>query len=70
MLGVLRNRRSLLKRPNANYTFEVPNVYRYSSAGTPFRKELQVASFNYMGKDIQLGVGGSAVAGPLIRIDQ
>lgn len=52
----------------ARYTFDAPNVYRYSTAGTPLRKELRIIAFNSAGKDIQIGVGASAVAGPLILI--
>jgi len=52
----------------AYVTIDAPNVYRYSTAGTPIRKEMHLVSFNASGKDYQLGAGASAVAGTLVLV--
>jgi hypothetical protein len=52
----------------AYVTIDAPNVYRYSTAGTPIRKEMHLISFNASGKDYQLGAGASAVAGTLVLV--
>ncbi len=49
-------------------TIEAPNVWRHSPSGVPIRKELQLFSFDYVGKNFQLGAGGSAVVGPLVEV--
>jgi hypothetical protein len=52
----------------AHFTIDAPSVWRYSSAGTPIRKDLHLVSFDSFGKDYQIGAGASAVAGPLILV--
>jgi hypothetical protein len=49
-------------------TIDASNVYRYSTAGTPIRKEMHLVSFNASGKDYQLDADASAVAGTLVLV--
>ena len=49
-------------------TIEAPSVWRHSPSGVPIRKELQLFSFDYVGRNFQVGAGGSAVVGPLVEV--
>ena len=52
----------------AHVTIDAPDVYRYSTAGTPIHREMHMVSFNSVGKDYQIGAGASAVAGTLVLV--
>jgi hypothetical protein len=49
-------------------TFNCPGVMQHGPSGTPIKVAEDIWSFNSAGRNFQLGVGGSAVTGPLIRL--
>ena len=52
----------------AHISIDAPNVWRHTPSGIPIRKEVRLFEFNAVGKSYQLGAGGSAVTGPLIKV--
>ncbi len=42
--------------------------FRQSSGGSMYASKDLVKNVNWSGKDLQLGIGGSVVGGPLIRV--
>lgn len=49
-------------------TFHCPGVAQFGPSGTPITLPEEIWSFNSAGSNFQLGVGGSATAGPMIRL--
>lgn len=49
-------------------TIDAPHVWRHAPSGIPVRKELRLFEFDSVGANFQLGVGGSAVTGPLVKV--
>lgn len=49
-------------------TFNCPGVAQFGQSGTPLTVAEDIWSFNSAGRNFQLGVGGSATTGPLIRL--
>jgi len=49
-------------------TFHCPGVFQFGPSGTPVKVAEDIWSFNSAGQNFQLGAGGSAVTGPLIRL--
>lgn len=49
-------------------TFNCPGVTQFGPSGTPIKVAEDIWSFNSSGRNFQLGVGGSATTGPMIRL--
>ena len=49
-------------------TFNCPGVTQFGPSGTPITVAEDIWSFNSSGRNFQLGVGGSATTGPMIRL--
>lgn len=49
-------------------TFNCPGVQQFGPSGLPLKVAEDIWSFNSSGQNFQLGVGGSATTGPLIRL--
>jgi hypothetical protein len=49
-------------------TFNCPGVTQFGPSGVPIKVAEDIWSFNSAGRNFQLGVGGSATTGPLIRL--
>jgi hypothetical protein len=49
-------------------TFNCPGVTQFGPSGTPITLPEDIWSFNSSGRNFQLGVGGSATTGPMIRL--
>jgi hypothetical protein len=49
-------------------TFNCPGVFQFGQSGVPIRVAEDIWSFNSAGRNFQLGIGGNATTGPLIRI--
>lgn len=49
-------------------TFNCPGVTQFGQSGTPIKVAEDIWSFNSSGRNFQLGVGGSATTGPMIRL--
>jgi hypothetical protein len=49
-------------------TFHCPGVMQFGPSGVPIKVAEDIWSFNSEGRNFQLGVGGSATTGPLIRL--
>jgi hypothetical protein len=52
----------------AHVNFHSSGVYQYGPSGVPLRIAEDLWDFDASGDDWQLGVGGTAVAGPLIKV--
>jgi hypothetical protein len=49
-------------------TFTCPEMWKYGQSGVPLKVTEEIWSFNSSGRNYQLGVGGSHVEGPMIRL--
>jgi hypothetical protein len=59
---------AVLSGSAAVITFHCPGVFVHGPSGTPIKVAEDIWSFNSSGRNFQLGAGGSAVTGPLIRL--